>query len=318
MKTPSLQLVCAWSLIWLAASCAGRAGAADAAPPENHAPSIHTRIDLPSIAACGPCHEDVFEQWSLSLHHGAWTNANVRQATDDFRKEECRACHSPMPVLATGLDRRPDFRDFNREDGVHCLSCHGLPEGVAATRTIEGAPCRPILEPRLSSAELCYPCHEPTHQAFQEYRQSKAAAAGIRCMDCHMPRDEAGRRSHGPHGGMNPDFVKKAIRWECRMVEGAVEVELRNKTGHKFPGEIPSRSFVVTVRFDRGEPARALLRRPHKQEDREDNRLAPDEVRVLRFELPRGATQATVTLLFKPLPLLPENQAFEIGRWEWP
>ena len=92
------------------AACAGRTGTATLpTDPGVDEPPIHTRIDLPSIAACGPCHQDVFEQWSLSLHHGAWTNANVRQATDDFRKEECRACHSPMPVLATGLDRRPDF-----------------------------------------------------------------------------------------------------------------------------------------------------------------------------------------------------------------
>ena len=109
----------------------------------------HERIGLPSLAACGGCHEEVYAEWARSLHAGAWTNANVRQATWDFKKRACRACHSPMPVLPHSLEEAPEYRDFNQDDGVHCLSCHGLEDGVAAARSIEGAPCRPRFEPRL-------------------------------------------------------------------------------------------------------------------------------------------------------------------------
>lgn len=285
---------------------------------------IWERIDLPSLTACGGCHAEVYDEWAKSLHHGAWNNQNVQTATKEFAKLECRPCHSPQPVLPTGLDRAPAFRDFNHDDGVHCLSCHGLDRakggGVAATRTIENAPCKPRREPRLQRAEMCFPCHEPTHQAFQDYYRSDAFATRVRCVDCHMqPTEHRRGRSHGPNGGFNADFVRRAVGWRCWLENGVVHVELRNRCGHKFPGEIPSRSFLVQVTFTGApapsDPVHALLRRSHKGEDRPDNRLEPDEVRVLRFPLPGGATGATVELLFKPLPLLPIESSFRIGSW---
>jgi nitrate/TMAO reductase-like tetraheme cytochrome c subunit len=279
--------------------------------------AVHERIDLPSIAACGSCHQRVYEEWSRTLHARAWTNENVRQATRNFEIERCRACHSPQPVLETGLDREPDFRDFNREDGVHCLSCHGLADGVAARRTIQGAPCRPRETPALLMADMCFPCHQPTHGAFDEYRTSSAFRDGVRCADCHMPERADGGYSHGPNGGFNPEFVKRALFWSASVEDGELRVELENRCGHKFPGEIPSRSFHVHVAFDVGEPRTVLLRKPHKGEKREDDRLLPDETRTLRFPVPEGAASAEVRLLFRPLPLLPESQAFVLGEWRW-
>lgn len=287
-----------------------------AEPPE---PPIHTRIDLPSIAACGGCHREVYEEWATTLHARAWTNPNARAATADFRKEQCRPCHSPQPVLLSGLDVPPRLRDFNHEDGVHCLSCHGLEDGVAAARTVPDAPCRPRFEPRFLQAELCQPCHEPTHQAFEEFRTSNAHAVGLRCVDCHMPpRGERPGRDHGPRGGFDEAFVRRALGWSAELQEGSLRLELANRTGHKFPGEIPSRSFVVRVEFPGAaghEPLRIVLRRPHRDEERADDRLLPDERRVLVFPVPAGAREARVTLLFLPLPLLPDEQGFVLGTW---
>ncbi len=274
------------------------------------------RIDEPAIVTCAPCHQEVYEEWADSLHHAAWINQNVVLATDNFAKKECRSCHSPLPVLPRGLDRRPLFRQANAADGVHCLSCHGLEDGVAAARTIEGAPCRPRYEPRLLDANICYPCHEPTHQAFAEYRRSDAFATGVRCVDCHMPPSKTRRgRSHGPNGGMNAEFVKRALAWRCWIADDTLWIELRNRCGHKFPGEIPSRSFLVEVLFPGHDVRREVLRRPFKTEARKDNRLLPDETRTLRYPLPQGVAVAEVRLLFKPLPLLPVAESFELGYW---
>ena len=186
------------ALMAAAFACGGESvESVESAAPQAEKP-IHERIDEPSLFACGGCHEQVYGEWSQSLHHGAWTNANVVAATQGFERRSCRPCHSPLPVLPHGLDRRPRYRDFNQEDGVHCLSCHGLPDGVAAARTIADAPCKPRFTPGLLDVNLCYPCHEPTHQAFEEYRQSDAFATGVRCVDCHMqPRRDAPGRSRG-------------------------------------------------------------------------------------------------------------------------
>ncbi len=308
--------------VLVAAACAVPPGCtAPGGPFDPEVNPIWKQIDQPSVIACGRCHRDVYDEWAGSLHHGSWSNKNVNTATQDFTIKKCRSCHSPMSVFDRGLARRPAFRDFNHHDGVHCLSCHGLENGVAAARTIVDAPCRPTYEPRLQQADMCYPCHEPTHQAFAEYRRSDAFATGVRCVDCHMqPTKHRRGRTHGPTGGFNPEFVKRAVAWRCWVADRTLHVELRNRTGHKFPGEIPSRSFLVQVKFvgdplKQHEPLHELLRRPHKLEDREDNRLRPDEVRVLHFRFPAGTSDAEVRLLFKPLPLMPVEQSIVIGEW---
>jgi hypothetical protein len=123
-------------------------------------------------------------------------------------------------------------------------------------------------------------------------------------------------RSHGPNGGLNADFVKRALSWRCEIVAGELAVTLRNRTGHRFPGEIPSRVFQVKVVVDGGEPAYTTLRKPTKSETRPDDRLDVNETRVLRF--PAAAARAVhVWLLFKPFPLLPDDAAHLIGEWTW-
>lgn len=284
-------------------------------------PAPHNLLDKPSLEACGACHADVYQEWAASLHHGAWTNQNVRTATKNFTLKECRACHSPMPMLATGLETRPAFRDFNHEDGVHCLSCHGLEQGVAAARSVPGAPCNPIADLRIGNVNSCFPCHEPTHQAYSEYYTSKAFRIGTRCMDCHMPELPGGRRSHGPHGGFSADFVKNAIAWECKESNGAITLTLINKTGHKFPGEIPSRVFVIKRETVGGRtpstPEYEQFRKPGKMEDREDDRLLPDEARTLHYKIPEGAESFTITLLFKVFPIMPDDVSTVLGTWTW-
>ncbi|MEM7308250.1 MAG: multiheme c-type cytochrome [Planctomycetota bacterium] len=307
-----------WALA-LAAACASPEDEAVVEPAPAERP-IHERIDLPSVAACGGCHVEVFREWSQSLHARAWTNANVRAATDDFAKESCRPCHSPRSIFETGLTRRPAYRDFNQPDGVHCLACHGLEDGVAAARTIEDAPCRPRYEPRLLSADHCYPCHEPTHHAFAEYEESHAFALGIRCVDCHMqPTAHRRGRSHGPNGGQNAAFVARGLACEAQVDGRTAVLTLRNRAGHRFPGEIPSRSLLIEVSFDApadARPATLVLRKPFRGEERDDNRLRPDEVRTLRFDAPDGARTAYVQVLFRPLPLLPAEACFELFRVE--
>jgi hypothetical protein len=130
-----------------------------------------------------------------------------------------------------------------------------------------------------------------------------------------QPRADGSGRSHGPHGGLNPEFVQRAIAWHAEVEDGALRVRVRNRTGHKFPGEIPSRAFLVKVEISGQEPRRVLLRKPHRGEKREDDRLQPDEERTFVFPLPEGVHEARVKLIFLPLPLLPEKEGFLLGVW---
>jgi len=310
---PRREALSALAAAGLLAGLAARAPGQESRAPDARAP--HERIDRPSREACGGCHPRELAEWAGSLHARAWTNDNIRAATDEFRKVQCRACHSPLAVLPEGLDTPPDYRDFNQEDGVHCLACHGLADGVAAARDLPDAPCRPRAEPRLTTAELCWPCHQPTHHAFDEYRQSRAFAEGKRCQDCHMPERADGGRFHGDLGGLNPDFTRRGLGWRARVEADALVLELENRTGHKYPGEISSRALLIRAWTGGDEPEQVLLRKPHRGEERADDRLTPDEHRVLRFPLAAPDAEARLELLFLPLPLLPPELGHPLGRW---
>jgi hypothetical protein len=297
--------------------------------PAPSSPPVYS-ASRPALAECGLCHQDVFREWDASLHRAAWTNPHIQESTQRFAKTECRACHSPEPVLGRALEEPPLYRPDNHEDGVHCVSCHGLPGGgVAAARTIPDAPCRPQRDERLGHRMMCNPCHEPTHQAMAEFVTSQAFRFGQSCHACHMPPVERARadgtkvfgRSHGPLGGLNPEFVAKALFWKVGTQNNSLIVTLGNQTGHKFPGEISSRSLTLKVEFlgADGEPVqtrRLVLRKPHAAEtDWPDNRLTPNEFRDVRFDPPPGAAAARLHILWKPYPLMADEDATVLGRW---
>ena len=65
------------------------------------------------------------------------------------------------------------------------------------------------------------------------------------------------------------------------------------------------------------EPDELWLKRPFKtQVGVPDNRLQPDECRVIRRPLAAGAAFVRVTLLFKPSPLMMERGWTKLGVWE--
>jgi hypothetical protein len=273
----------------------------------------------PALVACAPCHERVFREWSESAHARSWSDRNARQSSREFERGECRACHAPQAVLATGLDRVAVERSAQREDGVHCLACHGLPageRGVAALRDVPSAPCRPRRVEALATNALCFPCHEPRQGTLSEFARSAAATRGERCADCHFPAQE-GRagRSHADWGGANERFARTGIDLRCRVEAAELVVELQNKTPHRFPAESRTRALVVRVEHRDGSIEHRSFRRPNEGEALADERLEPDERRELRFALPGGAPPLRVEALLKTFPLQPDGAAFVLRRW---
>ncbi|MEA3412938.1 MAG: cytochrome c family protein [Pseudomonadota bacterium] len=103
-----------------------------------------------SSQVCRACHEDIYEQWSGSMHansvalkdpiHGGFYQMVIGDPTKEGVKTKkgkypvCLKCHSPNAARdkKTKLDARPAY-----SEGVNCLSCHMM-ESYKGTESPEG------------------------------------------------------------------------------------------------------------------------------------------------------------------------------------
>ena len=287
-----------------------------------------------SFDACGACHRAVFDEWRQTLHAGAWLDPVYRMSAGNPPKTECRGCHSMEPILAGEIDTdyswRPIYRDYNQDDGVGCVACHLRADGTVAARRDGEAPCRPRRDDRITTPEYCGACHNPSHDAFNEWKKTAYAKQGVTCSSCHsfpVARTLAdGSKkvgfSHSFPGGNAPEFVSRSIHAEYALDKRVVVVTVDNRCGHKFPGEVPTRAFGIRVEtWDAAdqplETDELWLKRPFKsQVGVPDSRLEPDERRVIRRPLAAGAVFVRVTLIFKPSPLMMERGWTKLDRWE--
>ncbi len=298
------------------------------------------RVDLrawtakPSMQACGSCHRAIYDEWRQTLHAGAWLDPVYRMSAGNPPRAECASCHSMEPVLATGIDVdyswRPVFRDYNQDDGVGCVSCHLRADGTVAARRDADAPCKPRRDDRLKSPELCGACHNPSHDAYTEWKSSTYAKQGVDCSSCHSfpvlrTLADGSKKvgySHAFPGGNSPEFVQRSVHAEVGLDKRALTIAIENRTGHKFPGEVPSRAFCVRLEMwdaqdAAKEPVEFWFKRPFKtQTGIPDNRLKPDERRVLRHDLAADVAFVRVTWFFKPSPLAMERAWVKMGTWE--
>lgn len=288
-----------------------------------------------SWESCGKCHTEIYKEWEPGLHAKAWVDPVYRQSAGKPPKLNCRGCHSMEPILwreySTDVGWRPQYRGYNQNEGVNCVSCHLLSDGSVATgREHPGAPCRPTLDARVTTPEYCGACHNPSHLAYDEWKGSAAAKMGINCRSCHLPEklrigaDGKWKKGfdHTFLGGNSPELVKRAITWECGFEKSELVIKVTNRMAHKFPGEVPSRVFKIRVAFmdENGDPLRdeyLNFRRAIKGEiGWKDNRILPDETRVIRQAIPDGAAYAYVHFLFQQSMFMQPKGWIDLGRWE--
>jgi hypothetical protein len=110
--------------------CLGPSGSVLAEEPIHHTPS----------EVCKSCHQDVYRQWSGSMHaqstalsdpiHGTFYKKVVGSATEEDVKHKasgkypvCLQCHAPNAARdkTTKLDAKPAY-----SEGVNCVACHTL------------------------------------------------------------------------------------------------------------------------------------------------------------------------------------------------
>jgi len=319
---------------------------AGTAPPADAEPGARlSGTGFAGPRTCLPCHAQVVAEWEQSMHAASFTDPQVRapDQSDNFQKQECLPCHVSAPIFEHGIETnsRALTRTERRSDGIDCLACHALPGGgVAASRGGLSAPCNPIFRPELAQHSQCYACHNQ-HNTHDEWLASPAAAQGLDCAGCHMPRvtregTEAGAPragfSHRFLGGRDRDHALAGLRLEPAFdaATRTVTVTLTNTfAGHNLPTDSRNRALdlVVTLYDARGQPlppataetrepgcepgtARRRFRNPYRSTGDPNTQLpAGASATVEIAPAPPEATRATAALYYKLTPFTPDAEA---------
>ncbi|RUM48315.1 MAG: hypothetical protein DSY47_05720 [Hydrogenothermus sp.] len=133
----------------------------------------------PKALRCADCHQDIYHQWKNSRHSLAYISEDYKKATNNYSKTKCLNCHIPLE-LSKG--ETPQFRNFYKEDGVSCVSCHFS----SGTNSMHG-PYKVFSPPHPSTKDvdfrksfICSSCHKET------YKQWKLTKVKKTCQECHM------------------------------------------------------------------------------------------------------------------------------------
>lgn len=273
---------------------------------------------------CQSCHAAVWHEWQQSHHAISWTSPDVQGAFRHFGHDrKCESCHAPEPVLLTGLLNPVALRTEDRESGVNCLSCHALVDGrVAARRTNDAAPCRPLASSELLSSDHCAGCHVAI---FKDWQASRFVAAGKTCQTCHLPSSagRAGGFSHHCLGGHDDTLVQSAVTMQCEVQQQQLVVSVTNVgAGHNFPGERHNRVLLLEV-MERDAAGAIVLGRQHTIKDITPFRgeSSAEEIQAghtvqASFPIIANAATADVRLLFKRFPWIADREALVVKAQE--
>ncbi|MHC4469359.1 MAG: multiheme c-type cytochrome [Planctomycetota bacterium] len=271
-------------------------------------------------ADCAGCHSEIAKEVAASWHGQAYTDPEALALTRNFQDQSCISCHAPAPVFQTGIGERVFARRERRVDGVDCVSCHLLPDGrVAGTRGLTHADCRPVVEPRLSTASFCAGCHNQ-HWTVDEWAASPYFGKKT-CNECHMARVDRpladggpvrnGVRTHLFEGGHFVETLKEAASLEAEVKDGELIVRVTNSgAGHNIPTDSRHKSYnvVVTVRDEDGnlladQEEIAEYRLYYRTDNLESTQIPALATRVERYPLPddrKGTVVVELVYCLKP------------------
>ncbi len=168
----------------------------------------HPIIDNISSKKCANCHEEIYQQWSGSMHakstalkdpiHGTFYKAvvgsphkeGVRMGKNKDKYPQCLFCHSPAAAKEkkTKLDQKPSFAE-----GVNCIACHSMVK-FKGTKKPGGGLQLGINAYEVSSNKIQGPNGAKKHKKFgiggvannpNLFRTSAA------CMGCHDKRNNS-------------------------------------------------------------------------------------------------------------------------------
>jgi hypothetical protein len=282
----------------------------------DHLTDIHTQdITAPTAKDCGSCHVDQYAEWQKSSHARAFISPEYRMQTDNYQDEECLFCHIPGDVQDP--DRQP--RQYNREEGITCVSCH-LHNGKMAGPHQSGALFTPhaisrshLLDANGDSHKLCGVCHQETYDQWQLMQRETSFPS---CLGCHGALK---KRSHTQGTGLFSNILvafepEHQVRSHYMTIQSqtetrvypevqvahldkiALSITIKNNLPHDLPAGIFGEKYlVVSLQSNDSSNGDAS----HLIEARRielDDVLAPGESTVLNTSLPKRNNSHDITL----------------------
>lgn len=187
---------------------------------------------------CKQCHEDVYRDWSQSMHahaREAWyfshKVASERMGMTCNNEQNvpiaCDTCHEPAGVYPLGAVMQGSPPALAAIEGVTCDVCHRITEVKGTGEFKFGAKDTKLgpyddakspyhktaRSPLIEKSDFCVACHGQLSNlnglvvcdTVRTWRESRYAAEGKTCQTCHMP-DATGPAATGP--GAPPDAPK--------------------------------------------------------------------------------------------------------------
>lgn len=286
--------------------------------------------------ACIDCHAPIAEEWRQSMHYKSLTGPYWKDVRElgylkvfDKTRKACVDCHAPANVLDLAVASVPSARlgvecspTLMREPqgiipvarvddadlGVDCTSCHVSKRGIVGSGRRANSAHETLADARFQTAaatvdRLCRTCHSA---AVEAWKRSPLPAAGVSCLDCHMPivtapsvagGPDRRRRSHQFLADKDPAMLSKSVNASLKISGGKARFQITNdRVGHYFPSggnwlTVTFRAIDGTGRevakemtaFGRDEPL-LLDFWPFNA----DHRIAFGEHKEILFPLPQG------------------------------
>jgi len=169
-------------------------------------------LDSLSASDCGGCHEEIYKEWSTSMHSKAWTDPYFQA---DYRfdgsQQICLNCHIPLEnqqenrvvgfrdseKLDPILQANPDFDMELQQEGVTCVVCHVKEGKIVGPFENTDAPHPVTVDVEMSKGyKACQKCHVVSGKKWDTFfrfpvcgtvAEISESGLEINCIKCHMP-----------------------------------------------------------------------------------------------------------------------------------